>query len=144
MAPREFTLKPQASLTSNDFADMPLWAGYYEPDDVDAIVRWGVSEAEVRAALNRVNWEDDHFFPLPVESVKSHWGRGKLYAVTATFPDDTHHSGYVGEGRDHLVVFIEGRQRVLSALLPDINHGLPLPIRVNNRVTGEQWTFSAA
>lgn len=139
-----FYLKPLAALSSSDFAVMPLWAGYYEPDDVDKIVRWGFPEADVRAALDHVGWEDDHYFPLPVEAVRSRWMRGKLYAVTATFPDGTEHPGYVGERHDYLVVFGQGGQRVVSSLFPDIDCGLPLPIGVSNRVTGEQWTFTPA
>jgi hypothetical protein len=142
MAPPNFHLKPAESLSSCDFDEMPLWAGYYEPDDVDEIVRWGVPEAHVRAELDRIGWEDDHYFPLPLEAVQSDWMRGKLYAVTATFPDGVQCTGYVGEDHRYLVVFIDGEQRVVSSLLPEIPHGLPLPIRVSNRVTGEQWTFS--
>ena len=137
-----FLLKPAALLSSRDFDAMPLWAGYYEPDDVNEIIRWGYSESEVRAALDRIGWEDDHYFPLPVEAVASDWMRGKLYAVTATFPGGAQHTGYVGEDHRYLAVFTESGERVASALLPEIDHGLPLPIRVNNRVTGEQWTFS--
>jgi len=144
MAPANFHLKPQESLTRSDFDDAPLWAGYYEPDDVDEMARWGVPEPDVRAALDRIGWQDDHYFPLPIEALKSDWMRGKLFAVTATLPDGTQHTGYVGEDHRYLVVFTEGGQRVVSALSPEIDHGLPLPIRVSNRVTGEQWTFAGA
>jgi hypothetical protein len=138
----QFHLKPLASLSGSDFDQKPLWAGYYEPDDIGEIVRWGVPEADVRAALDRVGWEDDHYFPLPAEALQSDWMRGKLYAVTATFPDGTQQTGYVGEDRSYLVVFTEKGQRVVSSLLTEIVHDLPLPIRVSNRVTGEQWIFS--
>ncbi|MBB4839832.1 hypothetical protein HNP52_002924 [Sphingomonas kyeonggiensis] len=144
MASANFHLKPEDALSSRDFNERPLWAGYYEPDDVDDIVRWGVPEAEVRAALDEVGWADDHYFPLPVEAARSYWMRGKLYAVTATLPDGTEHTGYVGEDHSYLAVFTEGGLRVASDLFPEIDHGLALPIRVNNRVTGEQWTFARA
>ncbi|MBZ9648998.1 hypothetical protein K9B33_15740 [Sphingobium sp. 3R8] len=142
MAPKNFYLKPHRALSSRDFDEMPLWAGYYEPDDVSEIVRWGVPEAEVHAALDQIDWADDHYFPLPLAAVKSNWARGKLYAVTATFPDETERTGYVGEGDDYLVVFFQGSQQLVSKRLPEIDHGLPMPIRVKNRVTGEQWVFS--
>jgi hypothetical protein len=131
-------------MTENDFSVSPLWAGYYEPDDVHEIVRWEVPEATVRAALDQIGWDDDHYFSLPVGAVSSEWTRGKLYAAVATLPNGTELSGYVGEAHDYLVVFVGGEQRVLSTRYPEIGEALPVPIQITNRVTEERWVLAAA
>lgn len=139
-----FTLKSHASLTANDFRERPLWAGYYEPDDVDEIVRWtGFPEATVRAALDQIGWEDDYYFPLQLSAVESKWMRGKLYAATAILPDGTELDGYVGETKDYLAAFVGEKLRVLSTVSPELGDVLPLPIQVMNKVTGARWTLPA-
>lgn len=147
MQPSDFVVKPDTALTAEDFALSPLWAGYYEPDDVDEIVRWGIDEDRVRAALDAVGWEDDHYFPLPVEAVNSRWGRGRLFGVQATTRDGTTLAGYVGENRDVVVLFREAARFVLSGHTPQeaarlskhLHEGALFPIAVTNCVTGERW-----
>lgn len=52
-----FRVKPVEKLNVTDFEQSALWAGYYEPDDVEAIVSWGIPEDTVRASLDAVGWK---------------------------------------------------------------------------------------
>lgn len=144
MQDTDFSLKPVGALTVGDFERSLLWAGYYEPDDVAEIVRWGISEHVVRAALDAVNWEDDHYFPIPLEAAQSYWMRGKLYAARITSADGSIFAGYVGEGHDYVAVFIDGETFVLASDFPNASRSLPftLPLAIINRVTGEIWYFT--
>lgn len=143
----EFLIKADVALTAEDFAHSPLWAGYYEPDDVAEIVRWGVSEDRVRAALDAVDWQDDHYFPLPVEAANTHWMRGKLYAAQATTSGGKPLTGYIGERQDLVVIFVDGARYVLTANTPEeadrlanaIGEPTIFPLALTNRVTGEAW-----
>lgn len=140
-----FLLKPIASLTEADFETSPLWAGYYEPDDLDEIIRWGIPEASARKALDQIGWEDDHYFPLPVEAAASEWMRGKFYAATVTDVQGRVFMGFVGENRDWVTVFTEQENCTLSSRLPECNPPLMRavsPYAVCNLVTGETWSFS--
>lgn len=139
----DFSLKPGGALTAGDFERSLLWAGYYEPDDVEEIVRWGIPEHVVRAALDAVGWEDDNYFPLPLEAARSDWMRGKLYAAQITCADGSTFTGYVGEGRDYVAVFTSSETCVLSSRFPEVNRSLPgpMPLAITNRVTDEIWQF---
>ncbi len=145
----DFRVKPLDELRADDFDEAPLWAAYYEPDDVDEIVRWGVPEATVRAALDATGWKDDHYFPLPAEAVHSRWGRGKLLGATVATALGTELSGYVGETRSYVVAFHDGRRFVISSDTTDEERGLSaslgedtiLPLAISNRVTGESWAY---
>jgi hypothetical protein len=147
MQPTDFVVKADTALTLEDFALSPLWAGYYEPDDVTEIVRWGVSEGRVRAALDAVRWQDDHYFPLPLEAANTKWMRGKLFAVVATTASGTTLSGYVGERQNFAAVFFRGARYVLSEHTPQEAERLAkalcepsvFPLALVNRVNGEAW-----
>jgi hypothetical protein len=144
-----FRLKPIGSLTAEDFQQSPLWAGYYEPDDVDEMVRWGIPETAVRDALDGVQWEDDHYFPLPLDAANSKWMRGKLFGITATTTNGLRLSGYAGETHDYLVVFFYGEAFVLSSHTPDgvdtlsaaTGSGSVFPLVIDDHVTGETWVY---
>lgn len=146
-----FRIKSLDELTALDFDEAPLWVGYYEPDDVEGIIRWGVPEPTIRAALDAAGWEDDHYFPLPVEAAQSEWMRGKLFGATVTTAGGTRLSGYVGETRSYVVAFSAGERFVLSSDTPaeqrrlstTIGEKTLLPLRVVNRVTAETWSFPA-
>lgn len=147
----DFYLKHMGTLTAEDFQRSPLWAGYYEPDDFEEIVRWGIPESTAREALDRVNWEDDHYFPLPLNAANSSWMRGKLYGISATTRSGLRLSGYTGESRDYLVIFHNGKSFVLSsqttysinALSLSLGGGSVIPLQIENHVTGEVWDFTA-
>ena len=145
-----FSLKPVGSLTAADFERAPLWAGYYEPDDLTEMVRWGIPEDVARNALDEIGWEDDHYFPLPLEAANSDWMRGKLFGVTATGADGSEFSGYVGGGRDYIALFVGDQTYTISSLFPDGLDRLEretekrkiAPFSLVNRVTGEHWTYT--
>jgi hypothetical protein len=66
---RPFLIKPVASLTESDFIEYPVWACYYEPDDVETLVNLGFDKREVEQALEATGYSDDYAFPLPPEAV---------------------------------------------------------------------------
>lgn len=147
----EFRVKHIGQLSAADFEGAPLWAGYYEPDDVAEIEKWGWHEEEVRGALDAVEWGDDHYFPLPSEAAHSTWGRGPLFASTVTTPSGTELQGYcfrqpgfvnVFHGDEHYPLggdFSDHAERLASAIGENI-----FPLRVINRVTGDQWELRPA
>jgi len=48
-----------------DFIDFPVWATYYEPDDIDAFVDFGYNRQEVEQLVLRIRNNDEYSFPLP-------------------------------------------------------------------------------
>jgi hypothetical protein len=159
MAPQGFYLQHHLSLRADDFERSPLWAPYYSFDDVEEMVSWGYPEPLVRECLAEINYSDDYYFPLPVEAANSEWGRDKLFAVTIVAPNEVRLSGYVGETHRYVAVFAKGQTIYLDNL--DLGSGYAtirdddqrlaallgirtsLPLRVMNRVTGENWIHDA-
>ena len=148
----EFTVKHMDRLSAEDFETAPLWAGYYEPEDIAEIVKWGWREDDVRAALAEVGWEDDHYFPLPAQAADSSWGRGPLFAARVTTPSGTELKGYCFRQPGFVNVFYGGKHYPLGDGVPD-NHAQGLasatgesifPLRVINRVTGDRWELHSA
>src|SRR5438128_223511 len=114
-----FRVKPIGKLCAPDFEQSPIWAGYYEPDDVQAIVGWGIPEPVVVAALDAAGWQDDHYFPLPIAAAESYWMRGKMFGVIATTAGGSKLSGWVWEGSHALVnAFLDGDSFILSSDTP--------------------------
>lgn len=160
MRPRKFVFKEE--LTPADFETSLLWAGYYEPDEVDKIVSWGFDEAEVRAALQAADWQDGWMFPLPLEAKDTEWFRGKMFAVEATtaagitlpgWLNDTQNSGlelFLGASRYALV------HVTAAKLLGDLGGPTPqpdafcqalrrtdvYPLTVLNLATAETFSFT--
>lgn len=150
MSDLAFCVKPIGKLTASDFEQSPIWAGYYEPGDVEAIVGLGIPEPIVLAALDAVDWQDDHYFPLPMEAQDSHWVRGKMFSVTATTASGSKLAGWVWEGTHSLVnLFLDGDQYVLTADTPNecdrlaarLDEKTLFPLTVENSVTGEHWVY---
>lgn len=54
-----------------DFIDYPVWATYYEPDDVDALVGFGYKAEEVDRLLASISGNDEYSFPLPPQAANS-------------------------------------------------------------------------
>ena len=147
----KFTIKRMDRLSAEDFETAPLWAGYYEPDDVAEIVKWGWREDEVREALGAVEG-DDYYFPLPAQAANSTWGRGPLFASTVTTPSGTDLPGYCFRQPGFVNVFHGGKHYPLGDDLSD-HHAQGLasatgetifPLRVINRVTGDRWEMRPA
>ena len=149
MKPDLFRLKPLHELNADDFERAPLWAGYYEPEDVEEIALWGVPSTVVRAALDAVDWQDDHYFPLPPKAASTSWTRGKLFAATVVTPGGIHLAGYVGETHDYVVAFLNGQRFVLSEqtsaesnrLQEELGAPEVVPLQIVNRVTGATWVY---
>ena len=143
----DFVVKPDTALTEEDFARSPIWAGYYEPDDVSEIVRLGIAESQVRAALDAVGWQDDHYFPVSLEASNYHWMRGPLFAVDARTEAGTMLSGYVGKRRNLVVLFKDGARFVLSEHTPQeagrlattLHEPSVFPLNIVNRLNREEW-----
>ena len=147
----EFTVKHINALSAEDFEVAPVWAGYYEPDDVTEIIKWGWREDDVREALDAVGWEDDHYFPLPAQAAGSTWGRGPLFSSTVTTASGTELPGFCFRQPGFVNVFFGGKGYPLGVEAPV--HGQSLgkamgeavfPLRVVNRVTGDQWEMPTA
>jgi hypothetical protein len=66
-----FRVKPEHLLGEKDFIEHPVWATYYEPDDIETLESLGFDAGQVQAALEPLNLSDDYSFPLPVEAAGS-------------------------------------------------------------------------
>lgn len=138
-------------LTASDFQQSPLWAGYYEPDDLQEIAQWAAPIEAARAALEAVGWADDQYFPLPLAARDTTWMRGKLFGASAAMPDGTQLAAFVGEQRSYVVVFVGSDRFVLSNDTPAEKQRLaeklgstPTPLRIKNHVTGDEWVHTLA
>lgn len=142
----QFRLVPLDRLSAGDFENAPLWAGYYEPDDLKEIARWTGSLDQARAALEAVGWADDHYFPLPLEAVDSKWMRGKLFAASARTASGSMLAAYIGEDRDYVVTFVDDERFVLSEhtgeeerrLAAKLRVQTALPLEISQR-SGQGW-----
>jgi hypothetical protein len=54
-----------------DFIEYPVWATYYEPDDVDALVGFGYEPQELARLLSAIAGNDEYSFPLPPQAANS-------------------------------------------------------------------------
>ena len=63
-----FRLKPDGLLDEQDFVDYPMWATYYEPDDIATLGELGFDREEVRKAIEGTGYSDEYSFPLPAEA----------------------------------------------------------------------------
>ena len=161
--PDKFYARLEQDLTVQDFEHSSVWGSYYAPEDIDDIVRWGISRMAVEEALAAVGWEDGCFFPLPVEAADTEWFRGKLFGVTATTPARRSYPGYVyvadsidvppgaigSERYEFPTLFVDGEQIGLSNPTPHTKRRIDelggwslFPLEIEICVTGERWTYS--
>jgi len=54
-----------------DFIDFSVWATYYEPDDIDALVDFGYNRQEVERLVSLIKNNDEYSFPLPPQAATS-------------------------------------------------------------------------
>lgn len=66
-----FRLKPDHLLDEQDFIEHPVWATYYEPDDIASLGALGFDGDEVRKAIEGTGYSDEYSFPLPAEACDS-------------------------------------------------------------------------
>jgi len=67
-----FTLVPMSELSKQHFDRHPIWSEYYDYDERDEILSWGIDPLWLEAELKRVHTENDHCaypilqpYPLP-------------------------------------------------------------------------------
>ena len=89
----QFLLKPDTSLTEQDFLDYPAWADYYEPDEIELLLRLGFDVNEVRIALEDAGPSGEYSFALPTEGCREPFKHLKL-SVRVLTPGGTHLVGY--------------------------------------------------
>jgi hypothetical protein len=71
-SPDVFTLVPMSSLSKQHFESHPIWSEYYDYDEREEIVAWGVDAQWLTSELERVHTGNDHCaypilrpYPLP-------------------------------------------------------------------------------
>ena len=64
----KFKLLKYTDLTRKSFKESLTWAQYYEPDDIDTLEELGFDRTNVSSELERVNWSDEYWFPVPEET----------------------------------------------------------------------------
>lgn len=91
---RELHIKPVNALTERDFVEHPVWACYYEPDEVETLVDLGFDRLSVLQALKATGYSDEYAFPLPSEAADA--PLNYLYcSVTATTRGGNKLVGYI-------------------------------------------------
>jgi len=61
----KFKLVKYTDLNRKSFKESLTWAQYYEPDDIDTLEELGFDRTNVSSELERVNWSDEYWFPVP-------------------------------------------------------------------------------
>jgi hypothetical protein len=68
---KPFRAKLNHQFVEQDFIDAAVWATYYEPDDIDALVELGFDRQDVERVVLRTKNNDEYSFPLPVGAAAS-------------------------------------------------------------------------
>ncbi|WP_334012317.1 hypothetical protein [Burkholderia cepacia] len=61
-----FSLKKITDVSEADLRLHPVWAAYYEPDDIETLVALGYDRTECSQTLEAVGYSDLYVFPLPI------------------------------------------------------------------------------
>jgi hypothetical protein len=116
-----FTIIPDSELLPKRFEEHPVWASYYEPEDMDCIVSWGIERELVERLLKEVmiaHPGDDYFFPVlgGKRLMSFMFLHIKADFVTA---DGTQLNGWVGGADPHCIGIFLGEREFL------FNHNMP-------------------
>ncbi|MDI4635824.1 hypothetical protein J7U46_22350 [Pelomonas sp. V22] len=64
-------VKLNHQFSEQDFIDFPVWATYYEPDDIDTLVEFGYDRQEIERLVALTKSNDEYSFPLPPQAATS-------------------------------------------------------------------------
>lgn len=64
-------VKLNHQFSEQDFVDFQVWATYYEPDDIDALVDFGYDRQEIERLVALTKNNDEYSFPLPAQAATS-------------------------------------------------------------------------
>lgn len=84
----EFPLVHESELTASTIIEHPVWATYYEPDDLSSFAAIGLDPEEILKALQKVRRPDEYLIPLPYLAATVPFKYVYL-TVTATSPRGT-------------------------------------------------------
>jgi hypothetical protein len=137
-----------SELSASLFEEHPIWASYYEPDDIDAITNWGINRNEVVEKLEKIGYSDDYIFPML--SIDNEYPfKFEYYKASFELPSGEMLSGYmvgtkaraigIFTDKEHYVLNINLKKSALDDeknILKDIGSNakvmFPLIIRVNS------------
>ena len=166
-----YELKPEEQITLEDLEKYPIWAGYYEPDDFELALEYGLNRETLTLAFNEAGWEDGYFFPIPKEAIKEDFMRGKIITAKFVTPADTELKGYIfdldSNPHQSVTVFHQNSRfhfshptKAIIELAKDIAKEIQweaernacnlssalkedsiFPLKVTNLVTNSEWEF---
>lgn len=87
-----FQLVHDSELTASRIIEHPVWATYYEPDDLSSFAAIGLDPEQILKALQKVQRPDEYLIPLPYLTATISFKYVYL-TVTASSPRGT---GFVG------------------------------------------------
>lgn len=123
---QKFKVKPIDDLVESDFVEYPFWVGYYEPDEMDWLVRLGFQRDEVQKAMQMVNFSDAYAFPLPSTAVGLEFNSLYVSSIFTT-PAGRRLVGYVHGPA--FGVYLEGRCHLFNPRLRDFWRDLERELR---------------
>ena len=92
---RTFIVRLNHEFCEQDFAEAPVWATYYEPDEIDTLVGLGFDRKDIeRAVSDLAHGNDEISFPLPIEAAEEPFHYLYL-GVHATTRGGNHLAGFI-------------------------------------------------
>lgn len=66
-----FLAKLNHEFSEQDFIDSPVWATYYEPDEIETLVELGFDRKDVEQLMPLSRNNDEYSFPLPPQAAEA-------------------------------------------------------------------------
>ncbi len=68
---RPFLAKLNHQFCEKDFLDSPVWATYYEPDEIETLVELGFDRKDIERVVAHIQNNDEYSFPLPSQAAEA-------------------------------------------------------------------------
>ena len=66
-----FLAKRNHEFSEQDFVESPVWATYYEPDEIETLVELGFDRKDVEQLMPLSRDSDEYSFPLPSQAAEA-------------------------------------------------------------------------
>ena len=67
----KFIVKKLCELTAEYFELYQIWGAYYEPEDIDSLVKLGYEFGDIHRELKKINYSDEYTFPIPINGANA-------------------------------------------------------------------------
>lgn len=105
----KFELIHEDVLNPKKFEEYPIWASYYEPEDVDSIVSWGIDRDSIVSKLESIGWSDNYLFPV-LNPEDAEGFMFVFYKATFETPSGNKFKGYVINSGYAIRVYCSGEE----------------------------------